>query len=854
MSSAGTLKTIQEHESYELQDQMRDVRTTGQKIYAILQLPRVAGFCYLSMALLAAIFPVMWPVVLVAWFTLWFTLLGQIITLPFNLPFTAKTVDYNDNKPGRTGHNEAQGVYFAGNDMESNEELYLNFSTLLRHVLCFGTTGAGKTETLASMGANFIATGAGLIYNDAKASPKLSWQIYTIGRFFGRDDDFLTINYLNADSGEAPDPAERLTNDSAPFAFGSAEASTQLVISLMPQDKGGANKVFSEAAVALISSVMPALTELRDQGLLLIDPKVIRSYMEYDNCTQLMFNPNISSNARQAIIAFIKSRSGYDANKPPNNQPEEVKKQFGFAQSYFIRALSSLSDTYGHIYMTGAGEVDFRDVILNDRILCTLLPSMQYSGEELANLGKIILSAIRNAMATGLGHRIEGSKEDVLESLPTATNRPSGIINDEYAYMAVEGFAVTAAQGRGLNFCMVFAGQDYAGFKSASEKEAEQIVANCRFKYIMALEDAGATLELVKKIAGETYVSLTQGFENDDSITSGYRDSMKSSIQKVETVTPKMLRSLDMGEGFAFYMDKIVLMRNFWHGFTDSDLVSNFRIGRRMLMDFRPRRGPMVKELAQDAHAIRKDLKIWVDHLEPGEVDSDILVAPKSIQYGLEKIRSEGSQKNLNSAEQGLYFLGAMFEDDIEDDGRGPLLGGAEGSNDSVLSSIAGTFGGGEDAEDEDMQNAVEEVKKFFMELDIDEQNPEASPLTSESSQEEIQDEEAIEIGIDPSMANEMSAEELLEKEFDVSSDSQTSTFTPNEESVIARGIAKIEVASGSDVEEAKQAGKVAVEQVRKATTFPKDPRPTKKDADKDRLESLIKQFIAGSDEQKEPN
>ena len=848
MNNAGVLRTIRDHESHDLKAQMRDVRSTSEKIYAFLQLPRVASLSYGALAVVAAIFPASWPIVLLLWFILWVTLLGQMVTLPFNIPFISGQTDYNDHKPGRSGHNKARGIYYAGNDMETDEELYLNFPTLLRHVLCFGTTGAGKTETLASMGANFIATGAGLIYNDAKAAPKLAWLIYTIARYFGRDDDFLTINYLKGNTSERPDPATRLTNDSAPFAFGSAESSTQLVVSLMPQDKGGANKVFSEAAVALISAVMPALTELRDQGLLLIDPKVIRSYMEYDNCTQLMFDPNISTEARQAIVAFIKSRSGYDATKPPNKQPEEVKKQFGFAQSYFIRALSSLSDTYGHIYMTGAGEVDFRDVILNDRILCTLLPSMENSGEELANLGKIILSAIRNAMATGLGHQIEGSKEDVLESLPTSTNRPSGIINDEYAYMAVEGFAVTAAQGRGLNFCMVFAGQDYAGFKSASEREAEQIVANCRFKYIMALEDAGSTLDLVKKIAGETHVSLTQGFENDDSLSGGYRDSMKTSIQKVESVTPKMLRALDMGEGFAFYMDKIVLMRNFWHGFTDDDLVSNFRIGRRMLLDFRPKRGPMVKELAQDAHAIRKDIKIWIDHLDVGDVNDDILTVPKSIGSALDRIRATEANESLSSAEVGLYFLGSAFEADISgDEGSDSDEFGDDVGEGTVLSSMSGTFGNTDLDDDREMQSAVDEVSEFFMNLSIDDEDIEGSPLTDGTKLPKYQ-EEAVELGLDASLANELSPEQLLEREFDVEGKGMQSAFTPNEEAIIATGVAKIELASGKPEDHAKAAGKTAVEQVRKATEYPREPRPVRKDADKDRLESLIKQFISDAE------
>jgi hypothetical protein len=52
------------------------------------------------------------------------------------------------------------------------------------------------------------------------------------------------------------------------------------------------------------------------------------------------------------------------------------------------------------------------------RILVVLLPSLEKAPAELASLGKISLSAIRNACSVGLGAQIEGDAADVLEALP----------------------------------------------------------------------------------------------------------------------------------------------------------------------------------------------------------------------------------------------------------------------------------------------------------------------------------------------------------------------------------------------------------------------------------------------------
>ena len=121
------------------------------------------------------------------------------------------------------------------------------------------------------------------------------------------------------------------------------------------------------------------------------------------------------------------------------------------------------------------------------RILVVLLPSLEKAPAELESLGKISLSAIRNACSVGLGARIEGNAADVLESLPTDTIGigPYLCIVDEYAAIVTPGFEVVLTQGRGLGIAAIVASQDYAGILEADQKGAQQMVANTCVKIFM---------------------------------------------------------------------------------------------------------------------------------------------------------------------------------------------------------------------------------------------------------------------------------------------------------------------------------------------------------------------------------
>lgn len=480
------IRGLEDNETHERKRLFRDVRSPIQQTLDGLKLPAIqtggvmgAGVCLFFLpAFVLPIFLIGVGFVGLRWY------FAEHDRLPFRMPLGKGKRDLGDPLPGRKGYAKPEGIFFLGNRLQDKRELWLKAKDILTHALLFGTTGSGKTETLVSLSYNALATASGLFYIDPKASPKLAVQIWQMARFLGRDDDFRVLNYGTSGKVKGKNP-KRLSNTNNPFTFGSAEALTQLLVSLMPASDG-ANSIFADKAQALISGVMYALVDLRDKGLLKLSTSVIRDNLALEQCVQLAMRPELDGESRASIHAAL-ATSGWIAGREMKDQPQSFAEQFGYAQSYFGKALSSLTDTYSHIYGAEDGEVDFADCIMQRRILVVLLPSLEKAPAELASLGKISLSAIRNACAVGLGANIEGDAADVLEALPTDAIGigPYLCIVDEYAAIVTPGFEVVLTQGRGLGIAAIVASQDYAGILEADKKGAQQMVANTSIKIFM---------------------------------------------------------------------------------------------------------------------------------------------------------------------------------------------------------------------------------------------------------------------------------------------------------------------------------------------------------------------------------
>ena len=561
---------IQDRHEIDQSRSIVDPRTAYKKLWDALQLP----FIPLVWAVIAALITVFWsgfiPFGILVQFILWYAVVSKPDVLPIHLPMEANKIDKNDEKPAGSGHYKARGSFFLGNIRTAGSlrmsEVWVSFKSLTQHFLMFGTTGAGKTESIVSYISNYLSVGSGVAFQDAKAAPKAMLQIATFCRIFGRDDDFRVTNYITGGSSEKRDPAERISNDSAIFARGSAETSTQLLVSLLPASEGD-NKIFSERAISLVSALLPALTDLRDLGKIQIDPGTVRENMAFPAFTKLFRSGDISKKSRDALKAFLESLPGYDEEKEVAEQPEEVSRQFGFSQAYFTRLLASLSDTYGHIYMVGLGEIDYQDAVLNGRILMTLLPSMEKSGEELASLGKIVLTATRNGMVVGLGTIFEGSVDDVVHNLPTNSDVPYGVINDENAYMLVEGQEMINAQARGLGFGVITGTQDVAGMLENISRTTKQIMANSAIKQIMYIDDKDTT-DLAIEFSGEANVMVRDNYEREGDMGDFFAGS-GARIEKRHRLTATAIKSQGLGQAFIMYQGKTHALQVYNHGINE---------------------------------------------------------------------------------------------------------------------------------------------------------------------------------------------------------------------------------------------------------------------------------------------
>ena len=553
------IRGLEDHETQERKRLHRDVRSPSQRLADALKLGQVQTGGIFTAGLCLLLFPACATPLFCIGLALFLARCACVNNerLPFRMPMGLTGTDRGDPLPGRSGFARPEGIFFLGNRLQDKQELWLKAKDILTHCLLFGTTGSGKTETLVSLSYNALATASGLFYIDPKASPKLAVQIWQMARFLGRDDDFRVLNYGTSGKVKGKSP-RRLSNTNNPFTVGSAEALTQLLVSLMPASDG-ANSIFADKAQALISGVMYALVDLRDKGLLKLSTSIIRDSLALEKCVALALHPELDEESRASIQAAL-ATSGWIAGRDLKEQPESFAEQFGYAQSYFGKALSSLTDTYSHIYGAEDGEVDFSDAIMQRRILVVLLPSLEKAPAELASLGKISLSAIRNACAVGLGAHIEGDAADVLETLPTDTVGigPYLCIVDEYAAIVTPGFEVVLTQGRGLGIAAIVASQDYAGILEADKKGAQQMVANTCLKVFMRMQDAEKTWELIRGQAGQSTVLRTSGFNINEQISSDYRDANSTTVEQEDRVVLRDLQEQIEGEAHFVFSGQIV--------------------------------------------------------------------------------------------------------------------------------------------------------------------------------------------------------------------------------------------------------------------------------------------------------
>ena len=480
---------------------LRDTGVFSERISAILKNPVQIAICLGCVGASGVIFPIIADLCCLIGIFVFLCSVVQKCTLPYRMPMRSFAKDYNDLIPGTNKPKKAQGIYFFGNEKKGNAEIWFSNEDMRTHVLIFGSTGSGKTEALVSFAYNALLQSSGFIYVDGKGDNSLYAKVFGMVKYMGREDDLLLINFMTGAKDIVGPQEHRLSNTLNPFAEGSSSMLSNLVVSMMDSgSSSGDSDMWKGRAIAFVEALMKVLTAMRDAGHILLDANTIRNYFPLDKLEAMVTDNAFIREGQYPIdMTFLpdtvmEPMRNYVFNLPGYNkerkgkQVSQVFEQHGYITMQLVRVFSSLTDTYGHIIRTNLAEVDLKDVVLNRRIMVVLLPALEKSPDELANLGKIIISTLKAMMASGLGEAVEGDFADLIDRKPTNAETPYLCVLDEYSYYAVKGFAVVPAQARSLGFSVIFAGQDLPAFQKASKEEAASIGANTNIKICMKLE------------------------------------------------------------------------------------------------------------------------------------------------------------------------------------------------------------------------------------------------------------------------------------------------------------------------------------------------------------------------------
>jgi intracellular multiplication protein IcmO len=548
---------------------LRDVRPLMTRVAASMSQPNTSSTMFILAA--GAIYLVGWVStfadVLMIFMFLYFLWLRSIDrSIAFKLPMSAQRLKYKDKNnegPGRSG--KPEGVLFVGNTKNTNEEVWFTDSDARTHILYLGTTGAGKTEGLKSLVTNALTWGSGFVYVDGKADTDLWSSLSALVRRFGRDDDLLVLNYMTGNSSiQAP------SNTMNPFSSGSASYLTNMLVSLMPESQGD-NAMWSERAISLVSAIMPALCWKRDNQDIPLSVTILRDSLSLPAVIRLARDEVIPRELRSGLIGYLDTLPGFNKDayddqgnvKPPDGSgpppdTQTASQQHGYLAMQFTRSLQSLGDDYGYIFDTQAADVDMVDVVLNRRILVVLIPALEKSSDEIANLGKIVAATIKGMMGSTLGSTVEGESSKVIENKPTKSATPFMTVFDEVGYYTAQGMAVMAAQARSLGFCLVFSGQDLPAMKKRVREEAQSITANCNIKIFGKLEDPTETKEFFEKTVGQAIVTEVSGFQMTGGTEFGsYFDTQQASVQVRARASYEGLRSFKEGEAVVTFGEAV---------------------------------------------------------------------------------------------------------------------------------------------------------------------------------------------------------------------------------------------------------------------------------------------------------
>lgn len=535
----------------------------------------------------------------------------------------AKSLGFLPIATVRLHTSKAAGILYAGylRGKDAGRELWLSKDDLCRHVLMFGTTGAGKTETLLGWVFNALCWGKGAIYSDFKAQNDVALAIASLSRRFGREDDLRIMNFINGGRSYAQELLEDIkgrpqTNTTNSFGLAQESYIINLMDSMLPKT-GGTGGDWQEKARAMNQALIYALVyKCRREGTVM-SQRTIQSHLPLRKMAGLYVQA-VEEQWHDEIIkvleSYLSTLAGFDMDKvdSPSEWDPEANRQHGYLMQQFTRMMSLFNTTYGHVFARDAGDIDLRDVVHNDRLLVILVPALEVSSNEVATLARLTQSQLAMIISQDLGEKLEGRPQDNMKARKFKGTFPFLWINDEIGAGYTEKIGELATQVRSLDICLLLAGQEVQRLKTAAGDAVWTLVANMGTRITGKIMDPKDTLEILQLMAGTEYRAQMGGFvQSGGIIGSGWNDDTRLQLREQKKVEVEEVQSLQEGENVTLFKGQVIRGSSLY--ISDAEKLSSENICINRFVEVAP---PSEQALLATAPFRKRRSYVRADHVQ----------------------------------------------------------------------------------------------------------------------------------------------------------------------------------------------------------------------------------------------
>lgn len=401
-----------------------------------------------------------------------------------------------------------------------------------RHTAIIGQSGVGKTTLGEYILWQQMVRGGGFVFIDAKLDAGTRDKLAHMMNLCGRATEFYVLNVDN--------PAN--SHSYAPVQSGDSDEVASRLLNLLPsaENSPGADFYRQQAMYAL--TVLTGALKAANHRYHFSDLAILlQSDQALESLTRLRMPPEVMMTLEVFLNQFRKK----DKNGTVIDV-EKVKAQLGGMSG---RIAQFAQGKFGQVFNTYTPEIDLTDIVMNNKCLYVMLPTMGKDQAAL-NLGKMILSDLRTAV-----YNVQGLPDH------KRPNPPFIIFADEMGSYVMPGIARMFEQARSANICMIPAFQTFANLRSVSPDFEDIIIGNTWNKVFFKFaskdspETAAEIIGKIKKFSRSLSLS-----ENEGASASNLRATpqgnaskgggMSESWRETEEfrVSPDHLKSLGMGE------------------------------------------------------------------------------------------------------------------------------------------------------------------------------------------------------------------------------------------------------------------------------------------------------------------